>query len=226
MGEQDSSGITFHEKVAFIQRSLLKWYEKHGRKHLPWRAENVPKFHRLVAEILLQKTRAENVIEVYRRFVEVYPDPVSLAKADENELAEFLRPLGLYRNRSKNLIKLAKAISNKVEIPCNRDDLEQLPGVGPYIANAFLLSACNERVPVVDTNIRRLLKRVFSVEVGRDPRRDPSAWRFVERILPEENYREFTWALLDLAALICKSRKPSCHECPISLVCDYYRLKV
>jgi A/G-specific adenine glycosylase len=219
---QDTPGLELKKKIAFIQEVLLKWYELHGRKHLPWRGEDLSAFHKLLAEILLQKTKAENIVKVYTELVKRYPDPASLAAEDENRLASFLKPLGLYRNRAKNLIRLAKIISSIKEIPCDRSFLEKLPGVGPYIANAFLLSVCNKRTPLVDTNIRRLLTRVFSLRVKRDPRRDPEVWDFVEKLLPERNYREFAWALLDLAALTCRSKKPKCQGCPINTVCDYY----
>jgi len=219
---QDTPGLELERKIAFIQEALLEWYKLHGRKHLPWRREGLSAFHKLVAEILLQKTKAENIVKVYTEFIKRYPDPASLAAEDENRLADFLKPLGLYRNRARNLIRLAKIISSAKEIPCDRSFLEKLPGVGPYIANAFLLSVCNKRVPLVDTNVRRLLTRVFSLRVKRDPRRDPEVWAFVEKLLPERNYREFAWALLDLAALVCKSKKPECRACPINTVCDYY----
>jgi A/G-specific adenine glycosylase len=226
MGTQNSSNVELRKKISFIQRTLLEWYENSGRRNLPWRREDVSPFHKLIAEVLLQKTRAENIIEIYEKIVEKYPGPTELAQEAVSKLEELLRPLGLYRVRAKNLVELAKVFSNKAEIPCNRDELENMPGVGPYIANTFLVSVCNKRVPVVDTNIKRFINRVFSIDVKRDPRRDPRVWDFVEDILPETNYREFIWALLDFAALVCKSSKPKCSVCPLSSVCDYYRVKM
>lgn len=221
MGAQDTENLTFEEKVKIIQERLLDWYDRHGRKYLPWRRDDVSPFQKLVAEILLQKTRAENILSVYSEFVRKYPDPQSLAKENEEKLAKLLKPLGLYRNRAKNLLKLAKALACK-EIPRTREELEKLPGIGPYIANAFLVSAYGKCLPVVDTNVRRFVERVFSIKSKRDPRRDPKIWRFVERLLPSTRCREFIWALLDFSALICKAKNPECEKCPIRDVCDFY----
>jgi len=212
--------MSFEEKVRFIQTRLLEWYGRFGRKNLPWRKGDLSPFHKLVAEVLLQKTRAENILRVFEEFRKRYPDPSILAREDEEKLAEFLKPLGLYRNRARNLIKLAKSLVAR-GIPSSPKDLEGLPGIGPYIANAFLVSAYGKCLPVVDTNIRRFVERVFSVESKRDPRRDPEIWKFVARLLPSEKCREFIWALLDLSALVCKAKSPDCANCPISEVCDY-----
>ena len=220
LGTQNTSHIGFDEKVKYLQRTLLKWYEIHGRKSLPWRRNDISPFHKLVAEILLQKTRAENIVPIYLEFIKRYPSAIELAKESEEKLAEFLKPLGLYRNRARNLIKMAKIIVDR-GIPRDRRELELLPGVGPYIANAFLVTAYNYCLPVVDTNVRRFLSRVFSLRTKRDVRRDPFVWKFMERILPSQKCREFIWAVLDFSAKICKP-KPRCNVCPIKDICNFF----
>jgi len=225
MGAQDTQDIDFEKKIRYVQEKLLEWYDKHGRKYLPWRSDSVSPFHKLVAEMLLQKTRAENVLEIYSEFIKRYPSPRALANEDEGKLAELLKPLGLYRNRARNLLKLARELVHR-GIPSSAGELEKLPGIGPYIANAFLVSAHGKCLPVVDTNVRRFVERVFSVKTKRDPRRDPETWRFVERLLPKKRCREFIWAVLDFSALVCRAKNPDCGSCPIKNVCDYYKRAV
>lgn len=214
-------------KIRRFQESLLHWYFNERKKRypwrdFPWREEKIGSYGKLIAEILLQKTRAENIVEIYGKFLRKYPTFLDLARADYEDLASFLTPLGLYRNRAKSLIRLAKGLLEMSEIPSTREDLMKLPGIGPYIANAFLVTAYNKRLPVVDTNVRRVCKRVFSVKSKRDPRRDKKIWEFVELLVPAKNCREFMWALLDFSAVVCRKRNPKHDECPIAEICDYF----
>jgi len=205
------------EKIAKFRRKIFEWF-KHNKRNFPWRDGKRSAYEILVAEILLQKTKAENIVDVYLDFVKRFPNPEKLSKAKFSELERLLKPLGLYRNRSRNLIKLGKELVKTK----GKGDLKELPGVGPYIANAFLLTVFNKRLPVVDTNVRRLYERVFSVKSKPDPRRDKSIWGFAERVLPKKRYREFTWGILDFSAIICKKKNPKCNLCPLKSICDYY----
>lgn len=213
-------------KLRGFREALLSWYfgerrEKYPWRDFPWRSDEAGKYEKLVAEILLQKTRAENVLEVYRNLLERYPTFEDLARARYEDLAELLKPVGLYRNRARSLVKLARRVVELGGVPSSPEELEKLPGVGPYIANIFLVLALNKRLPVVDTNIRRVCERVFSVKAKRDPRRDPEIWRFVEALLPRENFKEFILALLDFSAVICRKKNPRCAECPVAGLCDH-----
>jgi len=183
--------------------------------------KNFGEYERLVAEILLQKTRAENIVDVYNEFLKKYPTYRDLAVANYRELVDLLRPLGLYRNRSKNLINLGKELAKMGKVPDSSEELIKLPGIGPYIANAFLVFTHNRRLPIVDTNIRRVCERVFSIETKRDPRRDPETWDFVDLLMPEEQPRDFMFALLDFSAIICKKREPEHDICPVSNICNF-----
>jgi len=213
-------------KIRKFKGKLLRWYRTERKKKylwrdFPWRREQTGDYEKLIAEILLQKTRAENIVETYNKFLMKYPTLSDLGRAHYEDLVDLLTPLGLQRNRARNLIKLAKALLELGYIPSDHKNLRKLPGIGPYIANAFLVSAHNKRLPVVDTNVRRICERVFSIVSKKDPRRDKKIWEFVELLLPAKNCREFTWAILDFSAIVCRRKNPRCDKCPIAKICDY-----
>jgi A/G-specific adenine glycosylase len=207
-------------QVKAFQECLISWFRSNGRK-FPWREPCRSPYEILIAEIMLQKTKAENIVFTYLQFIEKYPDFRALSKANIEELKQILKVLGLSNVRAKSIWRLTQEIIRIGNIPKKREELLKLPGVGPYIANAFLLSAYNEKLPVVDTNVRRLYERLFSFKSKKDPRRDKKVWAFAEKILPEDHYKEFTWALMDFCANICRAKNPLCVSCPISGICEH-----
>lgn len=212
------------EKVAQL---LLKWFAENKRA-FPWRETSDP-YKVLMAEILLRKTDAGKVSTIYDHFVRKYPGFEALVNADAKELEQFLRPLGLYRRRTKELIDLAQIMTTEYhgEIPRSREELLKLPGVGDYIANAVLCFAFGEDLPLLDTNIGRVAIRVFSFKSEKKRvRDDPEMWQMVHRIVPKRRARDFNFAVLDLAAKVCIPRKPKCLVCPINLICDYCSRRV
>lgn len=211
--------------IKTFQERLISWFNLNGRR-FPWREHGRSPYEILIAEIMLQKTKAENIVPTYLKFIEKYPDFGVLSNANPNELQQDLKALGLSNVRSKNILKLAQEIKKIGFIPNEREKLLSLPGIGPYIANAFLLAAHNQRLPVVDTNVRRLYERVFSLKSKKDPRRDKEIWTFAEKVLPENNYKEFTWALMDFCASVCKAKNPLCGSCPIRIICEYGKKSV
>lgn len=211
------------DKPRFFAQQLLKWFSK-NRRSFPWRETSDP-YKVLVAEILLRKTDAGKVSRIYERFVRRYPSFEALINADQRELEDFLRPLGLYRCRAKELMDLARIVmaKHRGKVPHSRWELLELPGVGGYIANAVLCFAFGKTVPLVDTNIIRVVARVFSFKPKRKRARDdPEIWRETGKIVPNGKAREFNLAMLDLAAASCLPRKPVCGICPVTLLCDYY----
>lgn len=206
----------------FAQR-LLKWFSKNKRS-FPWRETSDP--HKiLIAEILLRKTDAGKVLRIYERFIRRYPSFEALINADRRELEDFLRPLGIYRRRAKELMDLARIVKAKHrgKVPHSREEILGLPGVGDYAANAVLCFAFGKTVPLVDTNVIRVVARVFSFKSKRKRARDdPEIWREIGRIVPKGKARDFNLAILDLAAASCLPRKPVCGICPVTLLCDYY----
>ena len=208
-------------KIRNFRRSLFAWYSKNGRD-FPWRKPGRSNYEILLAEMFLQKTRAENIVDTYRDFTKKYPDFDSLRSARRSELERLIRPLGLYRNRAKSLRALARRVHEIGHLPSTREELLQLPGIGPYIANFFMVAAYGRRLPIVDTNVRRLYQRVFSFESKKDPRRDKHVWGFVAETLPKKDVKRFLLAVLDFSALVCKRTCPVCERCVLCSICDAY----
>jgi len=210
-------------KLDKFAQLLLEWFSE-NRRDFPWRETSDP-YKVLMAEIFLRKTDAGKVLRIYEHFIRKYSSLEALNNADESELEDFLRPLGLYRRRTKELLDLAQIVMTKHrgEVPHSREELLRLPGVGEYIANAVLCFAFAQTVPLLDTNVVRVVTRVFSFRPRRKRARDdPEMWRDVKQIVPKGKARDFNLAVLDLAATTCLSRKPKCAICPVTFLCDYY----
>lgn len=150
-------------KVKRLQQTVIDFYSKEGRK-FPWRETTDP-YVVLVSEILLQKTTSKQVLEIFRDFFNRFPTVDSLARADADEIKGFVQQLGLAK-RAGFLKNLALTIVNELNsrIPSNTKDLLKLKGVGQYTANAVLCFAFNKKLPVVDSNIARVLRRYFNLK--------------------------------------------------------------
>ena len=208
-------------KLARFRRTLLDWYVKNGR-NFPWRRKSASKYEIIVAEILLQRTRAETIARFYRDFVKRFSSWKKLANASERDLASFLRPIGLWRRRSATLSALAKEMTKRNgKFPRRREEIEALPGVGQYIANAILLFCHDEPQPLLDVNMARVLERVFGPRQLVDIRHDPYLQSLSSAVVRCKKPREMNWAVLDFASAICRDNSPRCHECPLSPICLY-----
>ncbi len=209
-----------------FQNDILEWW-KQNKRTFPWRQTNNI-YELLIAELLLRKTTAEQVNSIYTRILEKYPTPEILCKANEKELQQLLKPLGMQYSRSKLLKKLACYLSKlKLNEAIDIKQLKQLPGVGPYTANAVLCMLQNEPIPMVDTNVIRILKRVFGIKSQKKrPRNDPLIWKKAKELIPEKNAKEFNLALIDFASLICKAGKPKCENCFAKDYCQHFSQKL
>jgi A/G-specific adenine glycosylase len=206
----------------WLRRQVLYWAQTHGRD-FAWRRSKAP-YDVLLAELLLHRTRADVVEPTFLQLRAAYPTPERLAEADENELAELLRPLG-YTHRSRRLPSLGRALVERHRggVPSHREELLGLPGVGRYIANAVLAMAFNKPVPLLDPNVIRVIGRVFNVWSEKPrPRDDHLLWDFLERLVPAGRPADFGLALVDLGALICRPRRPRCGDCPLRMRCVAY----
>lgn len=206
-----------------FQNRLLTWFGREGRT-FPWRQTTDP-YKVLVAELLLQKTNVRKVPPVYREFVRRYPDSTALAVASLDHVHELVQPLGLFY-RAERLISAARDITEKHSgvVPNSRDDLLALQGVGDYVANGVLCFAYGQQVALLDTNIVRLLERVFDIKTDKArARTDKALWRRVESMIPDGLARDFNLALLDFAALVCTARKPNCSHCLLKSLCAHYQ---
>lgn len=207
--------------VKNFQATILNWYAC-NRRCLPWRAINEP-YEILVAEFLLQKTDVEKVKGVYEKFMHCWPTLRALSKADISSISKIIQPLGL-RYRANRLKSTAKAIMKRFggEIPRTEDKLLELPGVGRYIASAVECFAFNKPKAVVDTNIIRILSRVFGIQSdNKRPRDDPRVWNLAQTLVPTDNAKEYNWGLLDYGARVCKSKEPLCGECVVRNICIF-----
>jgi A/G-specific adenine glycosylase len=202
-----------------FQRRLLAWYARHGRD-LPWRRTRVP-YRVLVSEIMLQQTQVERVIPKYRQFLRRYPTLRALAAAEAGDVREIWYPLG-YNVRPLRLHAIARETVARYggRLPDSAEALRALPGIGRYTAGAVLSFAYGRDVAVLDTNVRRVLTRVF---LG--PRRtarlrgEQRLWRMAEALVPAGRGYDFNQALMDFGATWCTPRRPRCAPCPMRAFC-------
>lgn len=210
------------EKIAFFQEKILKWYKKHGR-HFPWRNKSITPYQAVIAEVLLQRTKAETVAKFYKQFIKDYPNWKSLAYADVKDIENYLIPIGLYRQRSVRLQNLAnEMVRRKGRLPRDRKELESIPFIGQYLANAIELVIFNQPSPLIDVNMARVLERYFGRRKLADIRYDPYLQALSYRIVEHKKAKEINWAILDFAALICQGRKPKCGNCTLKIRCKFY----
>ena len=214
-------------RVEQIQQDLLRWFSISGRS-FPWRDTRDP-YEILVAEKLLQQTSVRpGLIQVYEALVDRYPTINHLAVADVGTVYELIQSLGLHY-RAEELVKLARVIQERHDgvIPPDFGHLIQLPGIGDYISRALLCFAFGEDVPVVDTNVARILYRTFGIQgkFPQNPARKRNLINLAASLVPENMSREFNFAMLDLGALICQSKKPKCYACPILSICEFGKVK-
>jgi len=210
--------MTRKQRIADL---LIDWYRNNGREY-PWRKNRIP-YRILIAEIMLQRTRADQVAPVYLSFLKKFPDLEKLSQASKEEIAKYFSKLGLIR-RARLVELLAKELLARFDgrIPKNREELLSLPSIGEYMADAVLCFAFDEDVAVVDSNVCRVIGRVLDLKAKGEARRDPQFRQAMNELLPLGEAKEFNWAIIDLGALICTSRNPSCKVCPISRFCNHY----
>ncbi|HEV2752131.1 MAG TPA: A/G-specific adenine glycosylase [Gemmatimonadales bacterium] len=201
-------------------RKLLAWWSRAARD-LPWRRTRDP-YRVLVSEFMLQQTQVSRVAEYYPRFLERFPDLESLAAAPARAVREAWEGLGYYA-RARNLHRLAKGVTRRHDgmLPEEPEELVKLPGIGPYTAGAVASFAYEKAVPAVDTNVARVIRRVFfgSRERGAVP--SGAVWNLARTLVPRNGKRawKFNQAVMELGALICVARRPKCPQCPVRRVC-------
>ena len=205
-----------------ISKDLIKW-GKRNYARFPWRStEN--KFHALIVETMLQRTRAEQVVEVYRMFTTRYPSPEEAVLDEPDRILRLLEPLGL-RWRSRKILELICELNRLGSIPERFHDLIELPGIGPYAASAYLSFHLGVRAPITDSNAVRLWSRIFGFKRDEETRRKKKFLILAEKMTPSKKFKAFNYAVLDLTRTICKS-KPLCHKCPITSYCTYFKQNV
>lgn len=209
-------------RVSSFQERIIEYWDKNGRHDLPWRDTRNP-WKLLLSEFLLRKTTSKQATDVYNRISGLGPEDI--IGLTEGELIEILAPLGMQKVKARQLKEVAERVSETGPRALeNRQDLMTLPGVGRYIANTVLCFSRGDPEPALDTNMIRVLIRVFGVQSKRARARDDRAfWDFAETLVPEARPREYNWGVLDLAAQVCKHTKPLCTSCPLTDICVYYQ---
>jgi A/G-specific adenine glycosylase len=209
--------------ITELQRKLLEWYKSNGRK-FPWRKSGLSNYQLVIVETLLQRTKAETISNFFLKFVTEFPSWKSLANAETTIIEDYLRPIGLYRQRAKRLQSLAnEMVKRNGVLPKDRKELESIPFLGQYIANAIELIIFNMPSPLIDVNMSRVLERYFGNRQMADIRYDPYLQKLSYAVVNHPNAKELNWAILDFAALVCKASKPLCLVCPLQKKCNYYQ---
>jgi A/G-specific adenine glycosylase len=205
-----------------FRRKLLAWYRRHGRD-LPWRRTSDP-YHILVSEVMLQQTQVDRVLPKYREWLEKYPSLDALAAAPEEDVAQTWRPLG-YNIRPRRLHAIARESVARYggALPDDEATLLSFKGIGEYTAGAVLSFAFGRRAAILDTNVARVLFRVF---VGRGDLKSHAMkkhlWTVSRAVLPHRHVFDFNQALMDFGATLCTARRPQCLVCPLRRGCAAY----
>ena len=198
---------------AFITKSLLLWYNRNARP-LPWRKTRNP-YRILISEIMLQQTQVSRVLQKYPKFLKRFPNFQILARAGNGDVIRAWAGMG-YNNRAVRLHQTANRIIQDYagRLPANIDLLQLLPGIGRYTAHAVACFSFGQHTAVVDTNVRRILSRLF-------PRmaRSHDEWELAESMLPKRKAYEWNQALMELGSAFCTAAHPDCAGCPLHRYC-------
>ena len=206
-----------------FRNRLLRWYRRHQRA-LPWRGVGDP-YAVLVSEVMLQQTQVRRVREFYPRFLARYPTIEELAAASLDAVCESWAGLGYYA-RARHLHRAARQVVRERAgvLPSESKELERLPGIGRYTAGAVASLAFGRDVPAVDTNVARVLSRVFRVRGERKSApHTRRIWALAGALVPHGRAADWNQALMDLGATICVARAPRCRACPVAPVCGSRR---
>jgi len=213
---------------ASFTRRLLRWYEG-SRRELPWRVPRGSKdfpdaYHVLLSETMLQQTQVATVIPYFHRFLERFPTLADLAAAQEQDVLRMWQGLGYY-SRARNLSKAAQQIvaEHGGKVPSSLEALKGLPGIGRYTAGAIASLAFDQRAPILDGNVQRVLCRIDKIEADpRDRRTQELLWDRAEQIVPRSQPGEFNSAMMELGAVVCTPRSPQCLICPVNACCEAF----
>ncbi|EGV16617.1 A/G-specific adenine glycosylase [Thiocapsa marina] len=204
----------------WFSEAVLGWFDRHGRKDLPWQRDPSP-YRVWVSEIMLQQTQVAVVIPYFERFLAQFPTVADLAETSEDRLMAIWSGLGYYA-RARNLHRAAGLIRDLHGgvFPTAIEPLLALPGIGRSTAGAVLSLALDQPHPILDGNVKRVLARAFGVEGW--PGQAPvlaRLWTLAERLTPENRVGAYNQGMMDLGATLCTRRAPACARCPLSERC-------
>ena len=199
---------------------LLAWYDRHGRKDLPWQHPRTP-YRVWVSEIMLQQTQVATVVPYFERWMATFPDLATLAAAPQDEVLSLWSGLGYYA-RARNLHKAAGICmaEHGGELPASAEQLAALPGIGPSTANAIVSQSTDRPAAVLDGNVRRVLARHAAIEGWTGAAAvQKTLWAEAEARLPDKRGADYTQAVMDVGALVCRRNMPDCSVCPVREDC-------
>jgi len=212
----------FIKDISILRKKLLKWYRS-SQRSLPWRAIADP-YKIWISEIMLQQTTVKTVIPYYQRWIKAFPDIKNLSKAPMEKVLKAWEGMGYYE-RARNIHRCAKTVEEKFhgKLPCSYEELLRLPGIGPYTAGAIMSIAFGKRFSILDANVKRFTVRILCIRGKIKNRQEKKIQKFLEELLPRKNVGTFNQALMELGALVCRSKKPLCPICPLSDFCLSYK---
>jgi len=203
---------------------VINWYQQSGRKNLPWQKNPTP-YRVWISEIMLQQTQVKTVIPYYLKFMKQLPELKDLAVATDEQVMALWSGLGYY-SRARNLHKTAlllverQGLSSRVSLPDTLEELIDLPGIGRSTAGAILSLAMNKKAAILDGNVKRVLARCFKVAGWPgESAVQKKLWDLAEQLLPDNEFKSYTQAIMDLGATICTSTNPLCTTCPLENYC-------
>ncbi len=207
-----------------FSEALLSWFDVHGRKQLPWQHPITP-YRVWLSEVMLQQTQVDTVIPYFERFLESFPTVEALADADLDTVLHLWTGLGYYA-RARNLHKCASIVADEYQgsFPDDPELLITLPGIGKSTAHAITSIAFGHSTAIMDGNVKRVLARYHQVEGWPGtPKIEKQLWQFADEHMPDHRCGDYTQAIMDLGATLCKRSKPNCGECPMSKQCQAYK---
>ena len=209
---------------ASFSRRVLRWFDRHGRKDLPWQTDSTA-YRVWVSEIMLQQTQVATVIPYFDRFVRCFPDVCDLADAPLDEVLHLWSGLGYYA-RARNLHTAARRIRDEFggKFPREFAAVASLPGIGRSTAGAILSLALGQRRAILDGNVKRVLARFHRIEGW--PGQSAvlkRLWACAEALTPAERVAEYNQAMMDLGALVCRRGQPDCRACPLAQDCQAHQ---
>ncbi|MGC3981834.1 MAG: A/G-specific adenine glycosylase [Steroidobacteraceae bacterium] len=216
----NSAGLPREQALA---PALLTWFDRAGRKHLPWQQQRTP-YRVWVSEIMLQQTQVATVIPYYERFMQRFPDVQALATAPLDEVLHLWTGLGYYA-RARNLHRTAQIVveQHQGEFPAMHAEMQALPGIGRSTAAAVLALSRHERHAILDGNVKRVLARYFAIDGYPGAKHvEAQLWTWAEACTPEQRVADYTQAIMDLGATVCTRSKPRCSDCPLQANCLAY----
>lgn len=225
MSESQMSGMMKTVDTEEIQRLLQEWGTEHFRDY-PWRHTYDP-YRIMIAEFMLHRTRADQVVPVYTEFILRYPDVFSLAQADLSDVRQVTVHLGLHW-RSAHFIEAARYLIRVYggKFPETEDELRKIPGVGEYVAGAIFTICYGKPYPVIDSNIARFINRFYGLHLTGEIRRKRGIKNIAIDLFTMGDPGRFLFAILDFNAAICRARNPLHQECPLRGMCEYFMEEV